>query len=132
MTLTDPIADMLTRIRNALLAKHANVEIPHSKLKERILEIFREEGYIDSISISTESGHKRLAVKLKYTDNGSSVIRGLKRVSKPGGRVYVNSSSMIPVLGGLGNGIVSTSRGVKTVKQCLNEKVGGEYICQIW
>lgn len=134
MRLTDPIADMLTRIRNALMVKHQEVSIPYSVMKEKIVTILRDEGYVKGYRVSTdnESNHKNIIVYLKYTETGESVIRGLKRVSKPGGRVYVNSRNLTTVLGGLGNGVVSTSRGIKTVKQCLNEKVGGEYLCQIW
>lgn len=133
MRLTDPIADMLTRIRNALMAKHTEVAIPHSVMKESIAVIFQQEGYIEGFQVvTTEAGHKNIVVTLKYTDTGHSVIRGLKRISSPGGRVYVNTKNLAPVLGGLGNGVVSTSRGIKTVRQCLTEKVGGEYLCQIW
>jgi small subunit ribosomal protein S8 len=87
---------------------------------------------VKGFRVSTEGAHKSIIVYLKYTESGESVIRGLKRVSKPGGRVYVNSKNLSTVLGGLGNGVVSTSHGIKTVKQCLHEKVGGEYLCQIW
>ena len=132
MNVTDPIADMLTRIRNALMVKHAEVSIPYSVLKEKVLTILRDEGYVKGFRVSQDDKHKNLVVFLKYTDSGESVIRGLKRVSKPGGRVYVNSKNLTTVLGGLGNGVVSTSRGIKTVKQCLVEKVGGEYLCQVW
>lgn len=135
MRLTDPIADMLTRVRNALMAKHPEVSIPHSIMKEKIVTIFRDEGYIKGYrvsTVSTEEPHKTLVVYLKYTESGDSVIRGLKRVSKPGRRVYANNKNLATVLGGLGNGVVSTSSGIKTVKQCLREKVGGEYLCQIW
>ncbi|MDR2401139.1 MAG: 30S ribosomal protein S8 [Deferribacteraceae bacterium] len=132
MRLTDPIADMLTRIRNALLARHTEVSIPHSKMKEKIVAVFVNEGYLNGFQVLEEDGHKKIIAKLKYTEHGSSVIRGLKRISKPGRRLYVNNSNLTLVLGGLGNGVVSTSRGIKTVKQCLVEKIGGEYICQIW
>lgn len=132
MRLTDPIADMLTRIRNALMVKHAEVIIPHSAMKERIAHIFKDEGYIKNYRVATNGTKKDIIVYLKYTDMNESVIRGLKRISKPGGRVYVNTKNLNLVLGGLGNGIISTSAGVKTVKQCLTEKVGGEYLCQIW
>jgi small subunit ribosomal protein S8 len=132
MRLTDPIADLLTRVRNALMAKHQEVSIPHSVMKEKIVTIFRDEGYIKSFRVTADEGHKVIVVYLKYTESGESVIRGLKRVSKPGGRVYVNSNNLTTVLGGLGNGVVSTSRGIKTVKTCLSERVGGEYLCQIW
>lgn len=132
MRLTDPIADMLARIRNALMVKHEKVSIPYSTIKERIANILKEEGYIKNYRITTNGNKKDIVVYLKYTDMNESVIRGLKRISKPGGRVYVNTKNLQLVLGGLGNGIISTSSGVKTVKQCLAEKVGGEYLCQIW
>jgi small subunit ribosomal protein S8 len=132
MRVTDPIADMLTRIRNALMVKHQEVSIPYSNLKEKVVGILRDEGYVKSYRVAVDGNHKNIVVYLKYTETGESVIRGLKRVSKPGGRVYVNSKNLTTVLGGLGNGVVSTSRGIKTVKQCLQEKVGGEYLCQIW
>lgn len=132
MRLTDPIADMLTRIRNALMVKHAEVIIPHSAMKERMAYIFKEEGYVKNYRIAVSGTRKDIIVYLKYTDINESVIRGLKRISKPGGRVYVSTKNLNLVLGGLGNGIISTSSGIKTVKQCLTEKVGGEYLCQIW
>ncbi len=132
MRLTDPIADMLARIRNALMAKHTEVSIPHSKIKESIASIFKSEGYIKNYRIVTKGNKKDIIVFLKYNDVNESVIRGLKRISKPGRRVYVNTKNLSLVLGGLGNGIISTSSGIKTVKQCLQEKVGGEYLCQIW
>ena len=132
MRLTDPIADMLTRVRNALMAKHLEVSIPYSAMKEKIATIFRDEGYIKGYRVSNEERYKTLVVYLKYTESGHSVIRGLKRVSKPGGRVYVNSKNLTTVLGGLGNGVVSTSQGIKTVKQCIHERVGGEYLCKVW
>ncbi|MCD8569086.1 MAG: 30S ribosomal protein S8 [Geovibrio sp.] len=132
MSMTDPIADMLARLRNAYMVKKSEVVIPHSKIKEAIVENFRVEGYVKSFRVVSEENLKKIVVYLKYTDGGESVIRGLKRVSKPGRRVYVNNKNLKPVLGGLGNGIISTSEGVKTVKQCILDKVGGEYICQIW
>lgn len=132
MRLTDPIADMLTRMRNALMVKHSEVSIPHSKMKERIASIFKEEGYIKNYRVAGDGNKKDIIVYLKYNDMNESVIRGLKRISKPGRRVYVNTRNLTLVLGGLGNGIISTSAGIKTVKQCLTEKVGGEYLCQIW
>ena len=132
MRLTDPISDMLTRIRNALMVKHEKVKIPYSKMKENIALVLKQEGYIREFQIEPVGNHQDIVVFLKYTDMNDSVIRGLKRISKPGGRVYINTKNLTLVLGGLGNGIVSTSSGIKTVKQCLTEKVGGEYLCQIW
>lgn len=132
MGMTDPIADMLTRVRNALMVKHQEVVVPHSKMKEAVAVLFKDEGYVKTFRVVTDGNKKNIVIHLKYDDNGHSVIRGLKRISKPGQRVYVNTKNLKPVLGGLGNGVVSTSRGIKTVKQCIAEKVGGEYICQIW
>lgn len=132
MRLTDPIADMLARMRNALMVKHSEVTIPYSKIKESIATIFKDEGYIKNYRVVTNGNKKDIIVYLKYNDMNESVIRGLKRISKPGRRVYVNTKNLTLVLGGLGNGIISTSSGIKTVKQCLNKKVGGEYLCQIW
>ncbi|MGA1861796.1 30S ribosomal protein S8 [Deferribacter thermophilus] len=132
MVMTDPISDMLSRIRNATMVKKEEVVIPHSKLKEAIVNILKEEGYIKNYRVLTEGTKKNILVYLKYDANGESVIRGLKRVSTPGRRVYVKSKNLKPVLGGLGTGIVSTSQGIKTVKQCIKEKIGGEYICQVW
>lgn len=132
MSMTDPIADMLTRVRNALMVKHSEVLVPYSKIKENILVLLKDEGYIKNFRVVEKDNKKDIVVYLKYTDLGESVIRGIKRVSKPGRRVYVNQKNLRPVLGGLGNGVVSTSYGVKTVKQCLRDNIGGEYICQIW
>jgi len=132
MKLTDPISDMLTRMRNALMVKHEDVAIPYSAIKVSIADLLKKEGYIKDYKIVPVETHREIIVALKYTDMNESVIRGLKRISKPGGRVYINTKNLNLVLGGLGNGIVSTSAGIKTVKQCLTEKVGGEYLCQIW
>jgi len=132
MGMTDPIADMLARIRNGLMVKKQEVEIPHSKLKESMIDLLKEEGYVKNSRVVDKGSFKTIVVYLKYTEDGESVIRGLKRVSKPGRRVYVNNKNLTPVLGGLGNGVISTSSGIKTVKQCLKDKIGGEYICQVW
>jgi small subunit ribosomal protein S8 len=132
MGMTDPIADMLARMRNALMVRHQEVVVPHSKMKEAMAVLFAEEGYVRDFRVANDGNRKNIIIHLKYNDHGESVIRGMKRVSKPGQRVYVNTKNLKPVLGGLGNGVVSTSRGIKTVKQCITEKVGGEYICQIW
>lgn len=132
MGMTDPIADMLARMRNALMVHHQEVVVPHSKMKEAMAVLFQEEGYVKNFRVANDGNRKNIIIHLKYNEYGESVIRGMKRVSKPGQRVYVNTKNLKPVLGGLGNGVVSTSRGIKTVKECINEKVGGEYICQIW
>lgn len=132
MVMTDPVSDMLSRIRNAVRVKFQEVVVPHSKLKEGIAEIFKNEGYIKNYRVVEDGAVKNILVYLKYTDTGESVIRGLKRISKPGRRVYTKSKNLDIVLGGLGTGVVSTPKGLLTVKKCLSEKVGGEYVCQIW
>lgn len=130
--MTDPVSDMLSRIRNAVRVKFQEVVVPHSKLKEGIAEILKNEGYIKNYRVIEDGSVKNILIYLKYTETGESVIRGLKRISKPGRRFYTKSKNLDIVLGGLGTGIVSTPKGLLTVKKCLSEKVGGEYMCQIW
>ena len=125
--LTDPIADMLTRIRNAHLALHTEVNIPRSKMKVALATILKQEGYIDEVSVD----ERNIAVKLKYID-GKSAIAGLKRISTPGRRVYVNSREIPKVQNGLGICILSTSSGVLDGNTALEKKVGGELLCEIW
>lgn len=132
MYLTDPIADLLTRIRNAIQAQHDKVDIPMSKEKEGILKILVAEGYISNYKIIANGAHQNLRVYLKYTSSRESVIRGLKRISKPGRRVYSGVAEIPRVLGGLGIAIVSTPKGIVTDKFCRQEKVGGEVLCYIW
>lgn len=132
MVMTDPVSDMLSRIRNAVRVKFQEVVVPHSKLKEGIAEILKNEGYIKNYRVIEDGSVKNILIYLKYTETGESVIRGLKRISKPGRRFYTKSKNLDIVLGGLGTGIVSTPKGLLTVKKCLSEKVGGEYMCQIW
>ena len=131
MVVTDPIADMLTRIRNALTAKHADVKIPTSKVKSAIADILLEEGYITSVEKVDEGVNSYLNITLKY-GAGRSVINGLKRVSKPGLRVYANCEELPKVLGGLGIAIISTSKGIMTDKQARIANVGGEVMAYIW
>lgn len=131
MNLTDPIADMLTRIRNANSAKHSVVSIPFSKIKESIANILKNEGYIVDYSIEEEGNKKNIVVTIKYVD-GETVIKGLRRISKPGRRVYSSVENLPKVLGGLGIAIVSTPKGVITDKECRKHSVGGEVICYIW
>jgi len=131
MVVTDPIADMLTRIRNALTAKHADVQIPTSKVKSAIADILLEEGYIASVEKVDEGVNSYLNITLKY-GAGRSVINGLKRVSKPGLRVYANCEELPKVLGGLGIAIISTSKGIMTDKQARKANVGGEVMAYIW
>ena len=132
MRLTDPIADMLTRIRNALMVKHQEVSVPYSVMKEKILTIFRDEGYVKGFRVNVEGAHKNLIVYLKYTESGDSVIRGLKRISKPGLRVYANCEDIPKVLNGLGTAIVSINKGILTDKEARKQGVGGEVLAFIW
>ena len=131
MHLTDPIADMLTRIRNANVAKHDTVKIPFSKIKESLANILKSEGYINSFEVKEEGTKKDIVVSLKYMD-GEAVIKGLRRISKPGRRVYTSVESLPKVLGGLGIAIVSTPNGVITDKECRKHSVGGEVLCYVW
>ncbi len=132
MSMTDPIADLLTRIRNAIAADHEYAEIPASKFKAEIARILDEQGYIESYSVEPARVGEVLRVKLKYTDDRRSVISGLKRVSRPGRRTYTDSREVPKVLGGMGTVIVSTSRGVMTGHQARHEGVGGEVVAYVW
>ncbi len=132
MQITDPIADLLTRIRNASTAKHPSVDIPASNLKKAICNILVEEGYIKSVQQVDDTPQGTLRVTLKYLDNGSSVIAGLRRVSKPGLRIYTNCEQMPKVMNGLGTAIISTSRGVMTDKAARAAHVGGEVLAFVW
>jgi small subunit ribosomal protein S8 len=131
MYLTDPIADMLTRIRNANSAMHDKVDVPFSKMKEAIANTLKEEGYILNYKIITDGNKKNIRVYLKY-DGKERVIKGMKRISKPGRRVYSSVEDMPRVLSGLGIAIVSTPKGVITDRICRNENVGGEVLCFVW
>ena len=132
MTMTDPIADMLTRIRNAAMAKKKDVWIPSSRMKIEIAKILKDEGYIKSFRVMEGNIQGVLNILLKYTEDGESVISGLSRVSKPGCRIYCNSDSIPKVLDGLGIVIVSTSKGMMTGKKCEAQELGGEVLCQVW
>ena len=132
MILTDPIADMLTRIRNALTARHETVSIPASKEKASILNILVEEGYIKEIKADEEGTIKNIVVTLKYDDNGDSVIQGLRRISKPGLRVYAQKDKLPKVINGLGIAIISTNKGILTDKQARLANVGGEVLAFVW
>ena len=132
MTMTDPIADMLTRIRNALQQRHETVSMPSSKEKEAIAKILKEEGYINGYSIDDSGVQKSMTIDLKYGKNGEKVISGLKRISKPGLRVYAKSENLPRVLNGLGTAIISTSHGVMTDRDAKKAHVGGEVIAYIW
>ena len=130
--MTDPIADMLTRIRNALMVKKETVEIPASNMKKAIAAILLSEGYVKDVKLKEEGYNGTLVITLKYTDARESVIGGLKRVSKPGLRTYSGATEMPKVLGGYGIAIVSTSKGIMTDKQAKAQNVGGEVLCYVW
>lgn len=133
MTMSDPIADMLTRIRNANTAKHDTVDVPASKMKIAIAEILLNEGYIKRYDIVEDGIFKTIHIALKYgADKNEKVISGLKRISKPGLRVYANSADIPKVLGGLGTAIISTNKGVITDKEAKKLNVGGEVLCFVW
>lgn len=130
--MTDPIADMLTRIRNASKAKLEKVDIPSSKLKLEIAKILKDEGYIKNLKMVKDRRQGVIRVYLKYTDEESPVIQGLKRVSRPGCRVYAGNDAIPKVLAGLGVAILSTPKGIQTGKQAKKDNVGGEVLCHVW
>lgn len=130
--ITDPISDMLTRIRNAARAKHPRVDMPSSKLKVEIARILKDEGYLANLKVVEEKGRKTLRVFLRYTPDRRSVITDLRRVSRPGSRRYVGKTGIRPVVGGMGIAILSTPRGVMTGQTARNEGLGGELLCEVW
>ena len=130
--INDPIADMLTRIRNGLIARHDSVTMPASNMKKAIAKILLDEGYIKSVDFVDDGLQGQIKIVLKYVQGRESVIKGLKRISKPGLRVYARSSEIPKVLGGLGIAIVSTSKGVMTDKEARNAGIGGEVLAYIW
>ncbi len=132
MSLTDPVADMLTRIRNALQVKKKDVNIPSSRMKAEIAKILKDEGYIKNFRVTEDSKQGILNLTLKYTNENESVITELQRTSRPGCRIYCNKGSIPKILGGMGIVILSTSEGVATGKKCEELGVGGEVICSIW
>lgn len=132
MVMTDPIADMLTRIRNANVVKHETVELPSSRVKKTIAEILVQEGYLSCIEEYMDGSVPMLKLTLKYGPNKERVITGLKKISKPGLRVYAQKDSIPKVLGGLGTALITTSNGIITDKQARVDGVGGEVICYIW
>ncbi len=133
MAMSDPIADMLTRIRNANTAKHDTVDVPASKMKISIAEILLKEGYIKNFEIEEVGGFKNIHITLKYgKDKNTKILTGLKRISKPGLRVYANKEDLPRVLGGLGTAIISTNKGVLTDKEARLQNVGGEVLAFIW
>ena len=130
--INDPIADMLTRIRNGLIARHDSVTVPSSNMKKAIAKILLDEGYIKSVDYVDDGVQGQIKIALKYVQGKESVIKGLKRISKPGLRVYARSTEIPKVLGGLGIAIVSTSKGVMTDKEARNAGIGGEVLAYIW
>ena len=132
MMITDPIADMLTRIRNALVARHESVEVPMSKMKKSIADILTEEGFINGYEVVEGEVQSVMKVNLKYGPNNEKVISGIKRISKPGLRVYANSEKLPVVLNGLGIAIISTSKGIMTDKKARAAHIGGEVLAYVW
>jgi small subunit ribosomal protein S8 len=132
VTVSDPIADMLTRIRNAIMARHDSVLIPASKMKLSITKIFKAEGFIDDYEVVKGKPHRMIKLQLKYDDKNQPVISGLERVSKPGLRVYAGGKEIPRIYGGLGVVIISTPKGVMTGHQAWREGIGGELLCYVW
>ena len=130
--MSDPIADMLTRVRNALQARHPKVDVPASKLKAEIARILKEEGYIANYKVAEAGPKKTIKIYLKYGSDNQPVISSIERVSRPGCRVYVGQTEIPRVLGGLGINILTTPRGVMTGRNAHREKVGGEILCRVW
>lgn len=130
--MTDPIADMLTRVRNGNDAKHDTVDIPASNIKKELAQILVDEGFIKGFDVIEDGKQGVIRIELKYGNNNEKVISGIKRISKPGLRVYVKNDEIPRVLGGLGIAILSTSKGIKTDKDARTEGVGGEVICYVW
>jgi small subunit ribosomal protein S8 len=130
--MTDPIADMLTRIRNASMARHERAEMPHSRLKEHVAGVLKSEGYLDDVRVSEGEEPKTLTVVLRYGRDRQSAIDGIRRVSTPGRRVYVRHDRIQRVCSGMGISILSTSRGVMTDKEARRQRVGGELLCEVW
>ena len=132
MTMTDPIADMLTRIRNGVSAKHDNVAMPSSKIKVAIAQVLKEEGFIRDFQVEADGTRPMLKIELSYTGRKEAVLSGIKRVSKPGLRVYVQKREIPRVLGGLGVAILSTPEGVMTGQLARQKSIGGEVLCYVW
>ena len=132
MKLTDPVSDMLTRIRNAIRARHQKVDVPASKLKLEIARILKDEGYVSNFKATEEEGHKVIRIYLKYDNNSEAAISNLARISRPGCRVYVRRTAIPRVLGGLGINILTTPRGVMTGRQARKQGLGGEVLCEVW
>ena len=132
MNITDPIADLLTRIRNASQARHATVDVPASNMKKAIAQILVEEGYVKSYTVAEDNKQGVITITLKYTETGAPVITGLRRISKPGLRIYTSCEDMPKVMKGIGTAIISTPKGVMTDKEARKENVGGEVLAFVW
>ena len=133
MTMTDPVADLLSRIRTAYMAKHDRLDVPASKLKLEVCRILKEQGYVELVQeLDGDPVKKQLRIYLRYTPDGEPLIRSIKRISKPGRRVYKGAEEIRPVLNGLGVGIISTSLGLLTDSQARQRRVGGEVLCEVW
>lgn len=132
MTMTDPISDLLTRLRNAHLAKHDRLDMPASKLKSELCRVLKETGFLEDFRVIEAVPQGTLRIYLRYSDSGTPAIQHLRRISKPGRRVYRKAEDLRPVRNGLGVGIVSTSQGVLTDAQARQRRVGGEVLCEIW
>ncbi|MBI3544259.1 MAG: 30S ribosomal protein S8 [Deltaproteobacteria bacterium] len=132
MSMTDPVADLLTRIRNGYRAKQDKVDVPASRLKANIVKVLRDEGYLDGFKLVREEGRAWIKVQLKYDDGGEGVIKGIRRVSRPGLRRYVGCEDVARIRSGAGVAIVSTSKGVMTGQRARASRVGGEYLCEVW
>lgn len=132
MTVADPIADMLTRIRNASMAKHSNVIVPYSKMKGALAEILKSEGFVRDFNVVRSGTHRALRIHLIYAQKGKPAIHGLQRVSKPALRIYAAHNEIPRVYGGLGTTIVSTSKGIMTGHKAWKDKIGGEVVCVVW
>lgn len=131
MAVTDPIADMLTRIRNAIMVRHDSVLIPASRMKLAIAKILKDEGFVSDYEVLRDKPHRTIKIYLKYSDNSQPILTGLERVSKPGLRVYVDRKEIPRVAGGLGIAIISTSKGVMTGQQAWRQGIGGELLCYV-
>jgi|TARA_B110000263_G_C15281786_1_gene498690 small subunit ribosomal protein S8 len=132
MNLTDPIADMLTRIRNAIAVRHGTVTMPSSKPHVSIADILKKEGFIEDFEVIHKKTQNDIVLRLRYRGKNESIISGLKRVSKPGLRKYVSSKDIKPILGGIGISVISTSQGVMTGQEARRKGIGGEYLCYLW
>ena len=129
---SDPISDLLTRIRNAVMVSKSNIEIPHSKFKFQLTSLLKDEGYVSDVKITGEGSKKIINIELKYSEDGASVISGMNRLSKPGNRVYSSFDKLPRNNGGLGTVVVSTSRGLLSDSEARKRKLGGELICEVW